>query len=296
MSKIAYNEPKRWNGQTKQLLETIEKVVLDYLSEGYSLTLRQLYYQLVSKNIISNSESEYKKIGRILKDARMAGIIDWDAIEDHGRIPNIPTQFDNLDELFVAAVNSYHVNRWVDQPYYVEVWCEKDALTSILEPITRKYQVPLIIDRGYSSVTAMQKASVRIHNNEYRNDKWKHPYILYLGDHDPSGLDMERDIEDRLREFRCEPTIIRVALTTEQTEKYQLPPNPAKITDPRAKEYFEEFGNESWELDALEPSLLSSMLESEIRNLLDVAKYDKAVESEKLDLEQFRKRWLGNNK
>jgi len=268
-------------------------VVLDYLSEGYSLTLRQLYYQLVSKNIISNSESEYKKIGRILKDARMAGIINWDAIEDHGRIPNIPTQFDSLDELFDAAANSYHVNRWADQPCYVEVWCEKDALTSILEPITTKYQVSLIIDRGYSSVTAMQKASVRIHNNEYRNGKWKHPYILYLGDHDPSGLDMERDIEDRLREFRCEPTIIRVALTIEQTEKYQLPPNPAKITDPRANEYFREFGNESWELDALEPSLLSSMLESEIRNLLDVAKYDKSVESEKLDLEQFRERWYG---
>jgi len=118
---------------------------------------------------------------------------------------------------------------------------------------------------------------------------------LYLGDHDPSGLDMERDIEDRLREFMCEPNIIRVALTKEQTEKYQLPPNPAKITDPRAKWYFEEYGNESWELDALEPSLLSSMVESEIRNLLDVEKYDKAVESEKLDLEQLRKRWYGES-
>jgi len=295
MSKIAYVEPKRWNGQTKQLLETIEKVVLGYLSEGYSLTLRQLYYQLVSKNIISNSESEYKKIGRILKDARMAGIIDWDAIEDHVRVPNIPIQFDNLDELFDAAANSYHVNRWADQPYYVEVWCEKDALTSVLQPITTKYQVPLIIDRGYSSVTAMQKASVRIIQQSYDNN-CRRSYILYLGDHDPSGLDMERDIEDRLREFLCEPTIMRVALTTEQTEKYHLPPNPAKITDPRAKWYFEEYGNQSWELDALEPSLLSSMVESEIRNLLDVAKYDKALESEKLDLEQLRERWYGETR
>jgi len=141
MSKITYVQPKRWNTKTQRLLKIIEKVVQGYLSEGYSLTLRQLYYQLVSKNIISNSESEYKKIGRILKDARMAGIIDWDAIEDHGRVPNIPTQFDSLDELFYAAANSYQVDRWADQPCYVEIWCEKDALTSILQPINAKYRI-----------------------------------------------------------------------------------------------------------------------------------------------------------
>lgn len=291
MSKISYIEPKKWNSHTKQLLETIENVVQGYLSEGYSLTLRQLYYQLVSKNIISNSESEYKKIGRILKDARMAGIIDWDAIEDHGRVPNIPNYYENIDELIDVAANSYRVNRWADQPNYVEIWCEKDALTSILNPITTKYQVPLIIDRGYSSVTAMQKASLRILQQSYNHGKQS--YILYLGDYDPSGLDMERDIEDRLREFECQPEIIRVALTKKQIEEHQLPPNPAKITDPRAKRYFEEYGNESWELDALEPSVLSSMLEKKIRDILDVTKYNKSVESEKLDLEQLRKRLYG---
>jgi len=288
MAKIAYIS-KKFRGKTAKLLQKINVVIENYENKGYRLTLRQLYYQLVSRNIIPNSIREYQKLSRTMTDARMTGLIDWDIIEDRIRIPKMPSDFQNISELVKAAIQSYRLDRWEDQDNYVEVWVEKDALSGVLEPITRKYHVSLLVNRGYSSSSAMHDAAIRIRN---QNSFDKNSIVLYLGDHDPSGEDMVRDIQERLRIFGCSVEVKKIALTMEQVEQYQLPPNPAKRSDPRSENYITKYGDESWELDALTPEVLNELVVMNIENLLDLDAYEAVIqkeEEEKVKLVQFSK-------
>lgn len=285
MAKICYTSSKKFRKETRILLVKIVSVLEIYVAKGYTLTLRQLYYQLVSRDIIPNLQKEYQKLSRIITDARMAGLIDWNIIEDRVRVPQKPSEFENLSELVSAAIRSYRLDRWQNQKNYLEVWVEKDALSGVLEPITRKYHVNLLVNRGYSSASAMHDAALR-----FRQNSGKNCTILYLGDHDPSGEDMVRDIKDRLDEFGCSVEIKKIALTMEQVEKYQLPPNPAKMSDPRSDEYVTKHGNHSWEIDALTPEILNELLVSNIEELLDMNKYREVIkreEKEKMKLVQL---------
>ena len=275
MTKIAYSRSKKFRRETRLLLEKITKVVDDYGDKGYRLTLRQLYYQLVSHDIIPNQQKEYAKLSRTMTDARMAGLIDWDMIEDRIRVPKKPSEFQNIADLVKAAIQSYRLDRWQNQENYVEVWVEKDALSGVLEPITRKYHVHLLVNRGYSSASAMHQSALRIQENYDQRC-----VVLYLGDHDPSGVDMVRDIEDRLETFGCDIEIKKIALTMEQIEQYQLPPNPAKMSDPRSDKYVKKHGNQSWELDALTPETLNELLVTNIEELLDMDEYHAVMERE----------------
>ena len=281
MTKIAYTRSKKFRNNTRVLLEKIIEVVEDYRSKGYRLTLRQLYYQLVSRDIIPNQPSEYKKLSRIMTEARMGGLIDWDIIEDRLRIPKKPSEFENIAELVDAAIQSYRLDRWKDQENYVEVWVEKDALSGILEPITRKYHVNLLVARGYSSTSAMHDSALRFKQNYNKNC-----VVLYLGDHDPSGEDMVRDVKDRMDIFGCDLEIKKIALTMEQIEQYSPPPNLTKRTDPRSETYIVNYGNQSWELDALTPDTLNELLVTHIEDLLDMEKYEAVIKQE--DEEKMR--------
>ena len=193
------------------LLEKIIAVVDEYKEKGYRMTLRQLFYQLVTQNILENKESQYKKLSTLLKDARMSGLVDWDVIEDRRRVSAMPGQFDDLSDLVQAAISSYRLDRWKDQEYYVEVWVEKDALYGILEPITRRYHVHLLVNRGYSSTSALHDSVLR-----FQDQQDKECVILYMGDHDPSGMNMIQDIQDRFRDFGCAVTLEPLALTMDQ--------------------------------------------------------------------------------
>ena len=282
---------QRFNTKSQDLLQKCISILHEYEQKQIKVTLRQLYYQLVARSFIPNIDKEYHKLSGLLTDARYNAIIDWDAIEDRIRIPYRHPQFDNVLDLIQCAKNSYRLDRWQNQNNYVEVFCEKDAISGVLNPITERWHVYLNVNRGYSSATAIYDASKRFLEHDDKTC-----VLLYLGDHDPSGLDMIRDIQDRLIEFGCSIEVIPIALTMAQIKQYNPPPNPAKITDSRAKGYINEFGNESWEVDALPPDVMNDLVNSTIKQYVDVEKMNMIKKQEINDmkqLEEFAKK-LGN--
>jgi len=258
----------RFKAQTLKLITLVDEIVEDYDSQGYSITLRQLYYQLVIKNIIKNKDSEYKRVGKTVGRARIAGLLDWGIIVDRLRHISQFNHWQDPGEIIRYFSHSYHIDTRIDQPTYIEIWSEKDALASVLEPVCNKHDVPLFICRGYPSITAKHDAAKRLEQQEHRN-----PIIIYLGDHDPSGLDIPRELRESLDLFGCFfVEIKRIALTMTQIEKYRLPPNPTKLSDSRAKKYIAEHGLQSWELDALTPDALSKLVDDTINEFTDHAK------------------------
>lgn len=284
--KQQYLQPKKWTARKREIFEKIVTIVEEYQEQGYRMTLRQLYYQLVSRDVIPNQASEYAKLSTLLTEARMYGLVDWDFIEDRVRKPKKVAQWDSIQDIANAAVRQYRRNRWADQDYYVEVWVEKDALAGVLEPITNKYDVVLMVNRGYSSASAMHDAAERFIEKE---EDGKTSIILYLGDHDPSGIDMVRDIQSRMEIFGSSVEVKRIALNYDQIQKFDPPPNPAKMDDPRADDYVEKYGHTSWELDALSPKDLNKLLKTEIENYLDVSKYNLVCRQEEFEKQQLHK-------
>lgn len=266
----------------KGKLLIINKIIEEYKRQGYKLTLRQLYYQLVSRDIIENKIQEYAKLSSLLVKGRMAGIVDWEAIEDRLRKPFLPYWITGIEHAIDDTVEQYRLDRQKGQETYIEVWVEKDALSGVLRRITKHYHVNLMVNRGYSSCSAMHDAYKRFIDRPKQNK-----VILYLGDHDPSGLDMIRDIKDRLKEFGIRLKVIPIALTKEQIESYDPPPNPAKITDPRSNDYIAEHGNTSWEVDALNPETLNSILRENIEKLIDMKKFKAMIKQEEKDKERL---------
>lgn len=259
-----------------KIIGIANEILNDYRGMGYRLSLRQLYYQLVARDFIENSVKSYKRIGNLISDARMAGLIDWAMIEDRNRETVIPTTWDSPAEIVRAAANSFRVDRWEGQPCHVEVMVEKDALSGILEPVCRQLHVRFTANKGYSSSSAMYEAGKRIGRAWHDADKEIH--IFYLGDHDPSGIDMTRDIRERFHLFSSARfEVHRLALNYEQVEVWQPPENPAKETDSRYAAYRDEFGESSWELDAVEPRTLAGLVREGIEQLIDHDKWDEVM-------------------
>jgi hypothetical protein len=282
-----------WQADQIQLLNDIQRIVNFYSSQGIKLTNRQLYYQLVSEGIIPNADAVYKRICTFITDARYGGKIDWKMIEDRGRIPEKHAEWDNISDLVKSAVYSYRLPRWSNQEYYIELYCEKQAMESVLKPIADKYHIYFGYNKGYSSASTIYDIAQRL-KEQIKNGK--QCIVLYLGDHDPSGLDMIRDIKVRLKEFLTggdDPVdpdfdVIQIALNMKQIKQYNPPPNPAKITDPRAKGYITNFGNMSWELDSLKPNVLIQLTEQGILQYLDVTKYNTWIQQEKKESEKLK--------
>jgi hypothetical protein len=314
----------KFSPEAMALVRKCSEIVTNYQAQGLRLTLRQLYYQLVSANVIRNEEKQYKKLSGLLSDARLMGRIDWEAIEDRIRVPRIPQDFRDLGELVDAALASYRLDRWDGQEHYVELWVEKDALAGILAPIAREYHVAMMVNRGYSSQTAMYDSAKRflkachgedlpyrtlldisrevkgsedfedhvkeelgrvrvLDSRKLKDEPDRKPVLLYLGDHDPSGEDMVRDIGARLAMFGIDVDVRKVALTKDQIEQYDPPPNPAKMTDPRAIEYVDKHGATSWEVDALPPDALDRIIRDALDEVVDHGRMDKIKDREKRD-------------
>lgn len=284
--KEQFRENLRLRPDNIKRLEIINKIIEEYASQGYKLTLRQLYYQLVSRDIIPNRIQEYAKLSTLLVKGRMAGVVDWSAIEDRIRVPYIPYSVDDVEDAIADTISQYRLDRQKGQDVYIELWVEKDALSGVLKEITRKYHIKLMVNRGYTSCTAMYDAYNRM---QEERDEGKEVHILYLGDHDPSGLDMIRDIKDRLEEFGVDVNVKQIGLTMEQIKKFNPPPNPAKITDPRAKEYISIHGNTSWEVDALNPETLHKLVKANVEKLIDMNLFASVITQEEADKEQLRK-------
>jgi hypothetical protein len=274
--KIAYTDNLGLNKANTARLETINGIIDTYRGMGYIMTLRQLYYQLVSRDIIANNLKEYQALSRLLTKGRMAGVVDWAAIEDRGRQPRLPYWCVDIADAIDDTHSGYRIDRMQGQEYYIEVWVEKDALSNIFSRVTNKYHIRLMVNKGYSSCSAMHDAYLRF------QDEGRSGIILYFGDHDPSGKDMVRDIEARMREFGLRDfDIVNPALSMAQVRRYRLPENPAKITDSRAKKYIEQYGVHSWELDALEPPVLTGIIETSIAEYVDMKLYTEALTKEK---------------
>lgn len=275
-----------WYTNGEWLATEIIKVVDYYQSIEIKLTNRQLYYQLVGKDLIPNFQEIYKRICVFLTDMRYEGLIDWDALEDKARVPKKPNDWNSISDIVQAACRQYRLPRWQDQEYYVEMYCEKEAGINVLETISRKYHIYFGFNKGYSSASAMYDLAKRL---EDQISDGKYAVILYFGDHDPSGLDMIRDITDRITEFMVSDfsdcfKVHPVSLTKEQIKEFQPPPNPAKLTDPRSKWYIKEHGKVSWELDAIDALELRKMAEESVLEYLDLDKYNAWIDREQREV------------
>ena len=269
------------------MVDLCNEIIEGYLAQGLRMTLRQLYYQLVTRNAIPNQERAYKNIGKLLSDARLGGLVDWDAIEDRVRVPRLPVEFDNLRTLVDAALRAYRLPRWEGQEDYVELWVEKDAISGVLAPLAAEYHITLMVNRGYSSQSAMYEAASRFIRKV--DEMGIHDAsLLYLGDHDPSGEDMARDIQDRLDMFGADVCVEKIALTMDQVRQYNPPPNPAKHTDSRHSAYVAQYGDDSWEVDALPPDVLQSIVRSNLEGYCDWDKMATVVAKENADKNTLR--------
>lgn len=265
-------------------------IIEEYAGQGYALTLRQLYYQLVARGFIDNKVSEYQKLSQLMTKARYGGYTDWDGIVDRIRSPQIPYSVNDKADAIRDTIDQYRLDRQKGQPKYIEVWTEKDALSDIISRVTSKYHVRMLVNRGYGSASAMRAAALRFRKSGIVNGK--KCYLFYIGDHDPSGLDMVRDIRDRLTEFRAKVEVIHIALTMDQIEEHQPPPNPAKESDPRSEWYINQHGESSWEVDALRPDVLHELIETTIESNIDMEMFEamkEKEESDKEDLEELAK-------
>lgn len=273
MAKIAYIN-KIFRQQTLDIINQANEIIEEYQADNLDLTLRQLYYQFVSRGLIPNKQSEYKRLGSIVSDGRLAGFIDWNAIEDRTRSLKGNQHWDNPGQIIRSASWGFRLNHWAGQDHYVEVWIEKEALIGVIDTICRKLDVVFFACKGYVSQSEMWSAAQRLES--YRN-----PIIVHLGDHDPSGIDMTRDIYDRYELFLGDyVTVNRIALNMNQVEEFNPPPNPAKLTDTRCNGYMSKYGSESWELDALEPRYLRNLISDTILKYRDNEVYEKVLEKE----------------
>lgn len=263
---------------SREIIEQANQIIREYQAQGFDLSLRQLYYQFVRRNWLRNTEQNYKRLGSIVSDGRIAGLIPWNSIEDRTRPLHGNSWWNNPAEMVANCVHSYSIDKWANQDYRIEVWVEKDALQEVVAAAANPLDIRYFPCKGYVSQSAMWRAARRLKNYESTGQT---PIVLYLGDHDPSGIDMTRDIQDRLHMFRCIKTeVIRIALTMEQIEDEGPPPNPAKVTDSRFEAYQAEFGDESWELDALEPRYLADLITEHVFGYRNEDKWEEAEEKE----------------
>lgn len=274
MPKIAYIE-KKFKPQSLETIERVNDIVDEYEQDGYSLTLRQVYYQLVARGFIPNNDRSYKNLGNLINDGRLAGLIDWYAITDRTRYVRERGHWENPREIVRASAQQFYMNHWDDMAHHIEVWVEKDALIDIVEQACRKWDVPCFSCRGYVSQSEMWSAAMRHKRHE---DHGKETIVLHFGDHDPSGIDMTRDIQERLEMFGANTLVRRMALSMEQIEQFNPPPNPAKTTDARYAKYIDQYGYESWELDALDPSTLTELITRGITEYVDMDIWEEVEE------------------
>lgn len=303
MPKITY-VTKDFNPLSALMIERSVAICEEFAGQGIELTLRGLYYRLVARDLMpesrrwsknaagkwfrddngtTNADPNYKWLGDIINDARLAGLVDWDHLADITRELRDLPHWDDPQSIMDAVASQYRTDRWANQPEHVEIWVEKDALLGVLAGVCNETDVPYFSCRGYTSATALWRAAQRL--RRIRRASQQRIVIIHLGDHDPSGIDMTRDITDRLALFGAGAQVIRLALTMDQVQQYDPPPNPAKITDSRAAEYIDIYGDESWELDALDPAVLIALIRAEIARHRDDAQWD--ADTAVMDFDRF---------
>lgn len=271
-----------FSAASRYMIDLANSILDEYEGQGFRLSLRQLYYQMVARDLITNTVRSYKNLGSLVSDARLAGLIDWQMIEDRGRETVTPPHWNSPGQIIRSAARAFHIDKWADQDYHLEVMVEKDALSGVLGPVCTDLDIRLTANKGYGSSSLMYEIGKRL---EEQDSLGKRCVILYLGDHDPSGIDMTRDVDDRLALFSrlCSDRleVVRLALNMSQIEEWDPPKNPAKETDVRFAGYAAQFGESSWELDAVEPATLADLVRDAVAQYRDDERWDAKVIEER---------------
>ena len=272
MPRIKYTSTN-FRAASLERIEQANTIIEEYAQQGFTLTLRQLYYQFVSRDLIPNRQTEYDRLGKLISNARLAGLIDWASIEDRTRWLRQLPAWQNPTHFLENVTPQYRLDPWVDQDDYVEVWIEKDALIGVIEGVCKAWGVPYFACRGYVSQSEQWRAGRRWLR---KRNEGKRVTVLHLGDHDPSGIDMSRDTRERGRMFSQGglANFRRLALNMDQVDEYNPPPNPAKMSDSRFGAYVTEYGDDCWELDALEPAVITELIETNIEDFVDPIVWD----------------------
>jgi hypothetical protein len=291
MARISYTKYKP-KGPAARIVELANDILRDYNRQGFNLTVRQLYYQFVSRDLFpdewvneigtKNHTGNYNRLKSIIAKAREGGLVDWEYIKDRGRSLTQRPHWVSGQQFLNSVAPQFHIDLWLDQPKRVEVWVEKDALSDVIDQACNPLDVPNFACKGYASASSMWEAAHNRFLLKYAQAE-QDIVIIHLGDHDPSGVHMTQDIEERLKLFaspyeddqkRANITVQRIALTMAQVEEYEPPPNPTKEADPRSAVYRREFGETCWELDALEPRMLVRLVREAIEEHLDRRLFD----------------------
>ncbi|HVS37796.1 MAG TPA: hypothetical protein VMS17_19720 [Gemmataceae bacterium] len=247
------------------------------------MTVRQAFYQLVAAGVVEKTENAYKAVGRVLVQMRCEGALPFEWIADNTRWMHKPATYASVEEAMRQAARTYRRALWQGQDARVEVWCEKDALAGVLAEETARLDVPLMVTRGFSSLSFLYEASAAIAAQN------RPAFLYYFGDHDPSGVHIDRNIERRLRELAPEAEIRfeRVAVRPEQIDEMQLPTRPTKRRDSRAC----GFVGGSVEVDAIPPAELRAMVRACIeQHITDRSAFEAIRAAEKRERDLLR-RW-----
>lgn len=273
--------PRKFGAERLETIRQTNVIIEEYRQQGFQLTLRQLYYQFVSRGLFDNVQRNYDQLGSTVSDGRLAGLISWEAIEDRTRSLRGLRTMEGPGDAIRAARSGYARDLWRTQEWRPEVWIEKDALVGVVEGICSRLRVDFFACRGYNSQSEQWRAGQRFADRVRRGQR---SIVLHLGDHDPSGIDMTRDNQERLSLFTGVPvTVARLALNRAQIDQYQPPPNPTKMTDSRATDYVRLHGTSSWELDALDPRVISDLIEEAVRRLRNEAIWSVELAQEAAD-------------
>jgi hypothetical protein len=263
---------------TKAEIERRRQDLYDIVEAGKPMTVRQVFYQATVRGLVEKAESGYSKVQTDLTLMRRAGDLPYGWLADNTRWQRKPNTFNNPAEALKETARLYRKSLWADADCYVEIWLEKDALSGVILPITADYDVPLMVARGYASLSFLHSAAECINELEVPT------FIYHLGDFDPSGVNAGEKIEESLCEMAPDAEIYfeRIAVTLEQIEQWNLPTRPTKTTDTRAK----SFGDISVELDAIEPNRLRAIVLEAIEDRLPEHQYEvlKAAEQSERDL------------
>jgi hypothetical protein len=272
---------KNFRGASLAIIDQANSILDEYAGDGFTLTLRQLYYQFVARGIIPNQQSEYKRLGAIIADARRAGMIDWSHIEDRTRGIENYASWSSPAQIINAVAEGYREDVWRGQLHRAEIWIEKSALIGVIKPACDRWRIPHIAARGYPSISELYDAGSRF--RDFIQDGIE-PVVFYLGDHDPSGLDMSRNLREALRLYSgSEISVSVLGLNLDQIRSLDLPPNPAKETDKRFADYIAATGcTESWELDAVTPTFIDALIEKAVSGIVDLTAWDEAIELEEM--------------
>ena len=276
---------KKFSAEHQAIIVLANEIIRGHRAQGYTLTLRQIYYQFIRRDYFPNTEQSYKRLGSIINDARLAGLIDWNAIEDRSRSIARNPQWESPADILGVLEHSYHIDMWQNQGDRPEVWVEKDALVGIVAAACQPLDVTYFACRGYVSQSEQWVSSQRLQRYV---DRGQTPVVFYLGDHDPSGIDMTRDHNDRLAMFMGGVRVERLALNYDQVQHYAPPPNPTKLSDSRATGYVANFGHECWELDALEPAVIVELIRNAILGVRDTAAWHRMEAKKEIEKDNLK--------